>query len=71
VFGNIGERNYMILLITKYFETLDAYMAYGKKELLVDYGIDLETGQTVVLPNITPKEIGAVFDVTYNEYILE
>jgi hypothetical protein len=38
---------------------------------LVDYGIDLETDQTVVLPNIHPKEIGGVFDKTYNEYILE
>jgi hypothetical protein len=62
----------MILIITKYFETLDIYgFPTGNKELLVDYGIDLETDQNVVLPNISPKEIGAVFDETYNEYILK
>jgi hypothetical protein len=65
-------KGYMILLITKYFETLDTYgFPTGEKELLVDYGIDLETDQTIVLPNIHPKEIGGEFDKTYNEYILE
>lgn len=42
----------------------------GKKELIVSHGICSETLESVILPNVHPREVGAVFDMTLGEYII-
>jgi len=57
----------MIVLMT--FDYYDEKT--NKKHLLVSHGIDLGTGKVVVLPSVTPQEIGARFDEEMCEYVLD
>ena len=36
----------------------------------VDYGINLDTGATVVLPEMHPRELGATFNDQIQEWVL-
>lgn len=42
----------------------------GKSELIVSHGVDQETGQTHVLPNVHPHELGATMDEELGEYVM-
>lgn len=42
----------------------------GRKEILVSHGVNTETGKIVTMPNLTPKQIGAVFDEKIGYYVL-
>lgn len=43
----------------------------GRVELVTSHGVDLVTGQNVILPTEHPLELGAVWSESYREYILE
>lgn len=43
----------------------------GRMETLVSHGVDMDTNLNVVLPWITLKEIGAVYNEELNEYVLK
>lgn len=53
----------MILVITEY--------CTKSHRSVVSHGIDLNTDENVVLPQVTPKELGAYFDYNYGEWILK
>jgi hypothetical protein len=42
----------------------------GRNEIIVSHGINVETGQVVILPTATPEQIGAIFDEEIGEYVL-
>ena len=42
----------------------------GKTELLVDYALDEETLQQIVVPCVHPSELGGIFDVELGEWRL-
>lgn len=42
----------------------------GEKEFVVSHGVDADTLQGVVLPNIHPQLLGATFDHQLMEWIL-
>jgi hypothetical protein len=37
---------------------------------VVSHGIDADSWKSVPLPQVSPQELGAVFDETLNEYVL-
>lgn len=41
------------------------------RELVSTYGIDIDTGKNVVLQNIHPEELGAIYSDAYGEYVIE
>lgn len=43
----------------------------GRKEVVVSHGIDENTMKTIVLPQVSVKELGARFDNERNEYVLD
>lgn len=43
----------------------------GKEVLIVSHGVNQETGETVVLPCVSPQEIGARLDMSLGEYVLD
>jgi hypothetical protein len=60
----------MILLITGWFPVYDKIGKTGEKVFGVDYGINLDTGATVVLPEMHPRELGATFNDQIQEWVL-
>ena len=59
------------ILITKMFAVLDKNgFSTGKTELLVDYALDEETLQQIVVPCVHPSELGGIFDVELGEWRL-
>lgn len=56
----------MILVLT----TRERHERTGQMQLLVSHGIDLETDQTIVLPQVAPSAIGAILDHDLEEYAL-
>lgn len=61
----------MILVITDWFPVYDRYgYKTGEKEFSTNYGIDLETGRTVVLPEEHPRKLGAIFNNELNEWVI-
>ena len=59
------------ILITKMFAVLDKNgFSTGKTELLVDYALDEETLQQIVVPCVHPSELGGIFDVELGEWYL-
>lgn len=42
----------------------------NKRELIVSHGIDEYTGKAVILPNVHPNDIGAIYNDYYGEYVL-
>lgn len=57
---------FMIILIT-YSEI---NKRTRKKELIVSHGVNPKTNQTVILPNVSPIELGAKYDDKLCEWIL-
>lgn len=43
----------------------------GRKEVIVSHGIDEHTMKTIVLPQVSVKELGARFDNERGEYVLD
>lgn len=43
----------------------------GRKEVIVSHGIDEDTLNTVILPQVPVKELGAKFDNERGEYVLD
>lgn len=41
-----------------------------KKELIVSHGINSTTNETIILPNVNPTELGAIYDSELCEWIL-
>lgn len=60
----------MILLVTGWFPVYDNFGYTGEKVFGVDHGIDLDTGRTVVLPELHPKELGAKFNDELQEWVI-
>ena len=59
------------ILITKMFPILDNDgFTTGKEELLVDYALDEETLQQIVVPCVHPSELGGIFDVEFGVWYL-
>lgn len=61
----------MIILITGTFKVYDLKGYWtGEWENVVDYGVDSETLQPVVLPNIHPSLLGATIDQALGEWVI-
>ena len=61
-----------VVVITEYFDVWDIHgYPTGEKEFLVSHGIDTETMETIPLPGVLPDELGATYDSTINEWVLE
>jgi hypothetical protein len=43
----------------------------GRIRTVVSHGVDDHTGRTVILPCDTPEDIGAVFDPSIGEYVVQ
>lgn len=61
----------MIILICKMFKKKVNGVYTNKEELLVDYAIDMDTGLSVIVPNINPQELGGRFNFEMGEWVLE
>lgn len=55
----------MILVITN-TEKND----WGIYDTFVSHGIDLNTGQVVILPQVSPEDVGAEYDPNIGEYVI-
>ena len=42
----------------------------GRKEVLVSHGVNIDNGKNVVLPQVSLKEIGAIYNSELEEYVL-
>lgn len=61
-----------IILITGFFDVLDSYgRSTGEKEFLASHGVDEESGKNVIITPDHPSNLGAKFDNTIGEYIIE
>ena len=61
----------VIIVVTGWYPIYDMHgLPTGEKEHLVSHGIDTETDQTVVLPQVPPSECGCVYDINIGEYVL-
>lgn len=56
----------MIILITTYH--VNRYTR--EKSLIVSHGFRADTGETVVLPQVHPREVGGVFDTEIGEWVI-
>jgi len=52
----------MIIVIT--------YMDEKTKTRLVSHGVDAETLENIILPQVSPKEVNAFFDYEIGEYVI-
>ncbi len=43
----------------------------GEKEIVVSHGINIETGKVVTLPPVSPREVGARWDLEIGEFVIE
>lgn len=55
----------MILVITE-TEKND----WGNYSTFASHGIDLSTGQVIILPQISPEALGAEYDYNVGEYVI-
>jgi len=61
-----------IICITGYYDKCDVNgIPTGRKELLVSHGINADTDSVVILPQIHPHSLGAVFNPVIGEYVIE
>jgi hypothetical protein len=42
----------------------------GRLEEVVSHGVDTRTGRLVVMPQLSPTAVGAVFDLKVGEFVL-
>jgi len=42
----------------------------GKEKLIVSHGVNVITGKAVILPSEHPSDIGAVWDASIREWVL-
>jgi len=62
----------MIICITNMFPVVDRRgNDTGRKELLVDYAVDDDTGRVVIVPNLPPAQLGCKWSPEYGEWVLE
>lgn len=67
----MGVKKRMVIAITKWYAVVDNYgMPTGEKEQLVSHGVDTETDEVVILPQVSPSELGCVYDIELGEYVL-
>lgn len=60
-----------IICITGYFEEYDKDgHKTGKKRFQVSHGFEENTGNSVTLPNVHPKDLGAVIDKNIGEWVI-
>lgn len=52
------------------FTFIDECERTGRRQRLVDYGVDLETDRMVPMPSDTPAAVGAIFDRDLGEYLI-
>lgn len=65
-------------MMTSHFEKCDRIIAvtmsekdkHGKEKLVVSHGVNVITGKAVILPNEHPSDIGAVWDTSISEWVL-
>lgn len=43
----------------------------GRMSQVVSHGVDYSTGRSVVLPTISPTSLGATFNATIGEWVLD
>lgn len=43
----------------------------GRKQLVVSHGIDEETLRSIPMPQVHPAELGAKYDLSIGEYVIE
>ena len=61
-----------LILVTGEFEVVDDYgNPTGRTEVLVDYAINSDTLETVVVPNVPPSELGAKYDHDIGEWAID
>lgn len=62
----------MIIVIANKEKELDRYgLPTGKMLTVASHGIDIDTGQTIVLEQCHPQQLGAKFDLTIDEWVLQ
>jgi hypothetical protein len=62
----------MIVLVTGYFRKYDnSGRPTGNREFGVSHGIDMDTMENVVLPQLHPRQLGARFDYELGEWIID
>lgn len=59
----------MIFLICNYYEIYDNGVPTGNKELIVSHGVDSDTLKNVVLPQVSPMDLGAKRDNSGEWYL--
>ena len=61
-----------IIVICGYFQKEDRFgYLTGEKEFGVSHGVDMITGQSVVLPCVSrPESLGAKFDQNIGEWVI-
>lgn len=59
----------MIFLICNYYEIYDNGVPTGSKELIVSHGVDSDTLRNVVLPQVSPMDLGAKRDNSGEWYL--
>lgn len=62
----------MIILITGHYPKTDKYgYKTGETEFLTSHGVDIDSGQNIVVPQVHPKHLGGVFNQQMQEWVLE
>lgn len=59
----------MIILVTGWFPTYDAWGIENGKEFVASHGVD-EQGNNVIVQNVHPTQMGAVYDANYQEWVI-
>lgn len=59
----------MIILITGWFPTYDTWGIENGKEFVASHGVD-EEGNSVVVTNEHPRNLGAVLDKELGEWVI-
>jgi len=57
----------MLVLIANWFQAKDSS---NVKEFVVEECFNADTLETVIVPSVHPKELGAVFDEDIGEYVI-
>lgn len=61
----------MIICITDLYKKRDKYgLPTGENVRLVSYAINAETGAAVIVPNIEPEKLGAIYDENICEWVI-
>jgi hypothetical protein len=61
----------MIILVTGYFTVFEHGRPTSRKEFGTSHGYDTVTGKTIVTSGEPPDRLGAKYDTSLNEWVLE